>query len=78
MKILEPYLNDTNCLTSKRKEISRRLKGWKHLRAEEGIRSKVANDYYILATPVMVLLNANTKEIIAVPNTMKELVTAAK
>lgn len=31
LKILEPYLNDTNCLTSKRQEISRRLKGMETL-----------------------------------------------
>src|SRR4030042_6844171 len=29
------------------------LKGWTHLRAAEGLRSKVANDYYILGVPVM-------------------------
>ena len=171
MKILEPYINDSNCLTSKRQEISRRLKGmqtlvpgtkapdfslkdlegnlltlgsygtqskyilvifwsadcshcvetinkihpwqqqpeemlkmtviaisldeteteikawdkkgkeltgWRHIRAPEGIRSKVAADYYILATPVMVLLDAKTKEIVALPNTISELMAAAK
>jgi hypothetical protein len=26
-KVLKPYLNDPNCLTSKRMEIERRLKG---------------------------------------------------
>ena len=51
------------------------LTGWKHLRASEGINSKVAYDYYVLATPIMVLLNAKTKEIIATPNTIKELIT---
>ncbi len=54
------------------------LKGWKHLHAAEGIRSKAANDYFILATPVMVLLDAKTKEIVAVPNTLDELMTATK
>jgi len=171
MKVLEPYLKDTNCLTSKRQEIARRLKGmetlvpgskapnialtdmygslfklyefqprvkylllffwsadcshcvemenqlypwqqqpemqqkirvvavsldetdteiaawqkkipqmkgWKHLRAPEGVRSKVASDYYVLSTPVMILLDAKTKEIIALPNTLNELVTAIK
>jgi hypothetical protein len=166
MKILEPYLNDPNCLTSKRQEITRRLKGmetlvpgskapdislkdpagklfelnsfetpcryilllfwsagcshcmemvnslypwqqqteiqqkikvvaisldetvpevkaweqkirqlagWKQLRAEEGISSKVASDYYVLATPVMILLDAKTREIVALPNTLDEL-----
>jgi len=49
------------------------LKGWKHLRAEEGVRSKVASDYYVLATPVMVLLDAKTREIVTAPNTVEEL-----
>jgi len=31
MKVLEPYLNDSNCLTSKRQEIERRLKGMETL-----------------------------------------------
>jgi thiol-disulfide isomerase/thioredoxin len=54
------------------------LKGWQHLRAAEGVRSKTASDYYILSTPVMVLLDAKTKEIVAVPNTLNELMTATK
>lgn len=166
MKVLEPYLNDPVCLTSKRMEIERRLKGmetlvagskapdieltdtqgnlfrlydyhpstpyilllfwsadcshctetvdaiypwqnqpeilqkcsvlaislgetetekaawyrkkntlmdWKHLRADEGIRSKVANDYFILATPVMILMDARTKKIISLPSTFQQL-----
>ncbi len=166
IKILEPYINDTNCLTSKRQEIARRLKGmetlvagsqapdiiledpegvlfelykfnpkaayililfwsadcshcvelteklypflrqpeylqkievvaisldeteteieswgrkiaemkgWKHLCVKEGIRSKEAADYFVLATPVMILLDAGTKKVIAVPNTLNEL-----
>lgn len=166
MKILEPYLDDPNCLTSKRQEITRRLKGmetlivgskapdislmdsqgvlfelnkfettcnyilvlfwsadcshckemtdnlypwqqqpdirqklsvvavsldetdteinawenkilefqgWENIRAEEGVRSKVASDYYILATPVMILLDAKTREIVATPGTVEEL-----
>jgi thioredoxin-related protein len=169
MKILEPYLDDPNCLTSKRQEIARRLKGietlvpgskapdislmdsqgtlfelnkfetpcnyilvlfwsadcshcmemaeklypwqqqpdiikklsvvavsldetdteinawdkkilefqgWEHMRAEEGVRSKVASDYYVLATPVMILLDAKTREIVAAPGTVEELKSA--
>jgi peroxiredoxin len=166
MKILQPYLDDPNCLTSKRQEIARRLKGietlvkgskapdiamkdpdgnlfelsklatpcpyilvlfwsadcehcaamlgnlypwqqqadirqkitvvavsldeteteiqawekkipelqsWKHLRAEDGVRSKAASDYYVLATPVMVLIDAKSREIVAMPNSLEEL-----
>lgn len=49
------------------------LAGWTHLRAEEGVRSKVANDYYILSVPVMILLNSKTKEIIALPQSVEKL-----
>jgi hypothetical protein len=166
MKILEPYLNDPNCLTTKRMEINRRLKGmesltagtrapdiqlkdaegipfnlygfnpssqyilllfwsadcnhcietvdamvpwqrqpgimqklsvvaisldeseteiaawnkkikslpdWKHLRPDEGIRSKVANDYFILSTPVMIMIDSGTKEILSLPSTLSQL-----
>jgi thioredoxin-related protein len=49
------------------------LQGWRHIRAEEGVRSKVASDYYVLATPIMVLLDSKTHEIVAMPNTLEEL-----
>ena len=166
MKVLEPYLNDPNCLTSKKMEIERRLKGmqtlvigskapeiklndskgnlfelnkfqsdekyilllfwsadcshcietvdalypwskqpdilkvlsivavcldetdtevkaweqkikvlteWKHMRAAEGVRSKVASDFFVLATPVMILLDSETKEIKSIPESVKNL-----
>ena len=43
------------------------LPAWKHLRAKEGVNSKIANDYYILATPVFILLNSETRKIIELP-----------
>jgi len=52
------------------------LKSWKHMRAEEGVRSKVANDYFILATPVMIVVDAKTFEIVAMPGNLNELQTA--
>ena len=55
-----------------------KLEGWKHLHAAEGVRSKVAADYFVLATPVMVLLDAKSKEIIASPNTVNELMKAVR
>lgn len=45
------------------------LTGWRHLRAAEGVRSKVAADYFILATPVMVLTDGATGRILAMPET---------
>ena len=47
--------------------------GWKHMRATEGVRSKVASDYFVLATPVMILLDAATKEIVSLPASFPQL-----
>jgi thiol-disulfide isomerase/thioredoxin len=49
------------------------LKGWTHLHADEGLNSKVAEDFYILGVPVMILINSQTKEIIAVPDSTEQL-----
>lgn len=49
------------------------LAGWKHLRAAEGINSKVAGDYFILATPVMILLDSKTREIVSLPASFSQL-----
>ncbi len=57
---------------------STELNGWRHLRATEGINSKIANDYFILATPVMVLLDARTRKITAMPGTPGELASMIK
>ena len=54
------------------------MKGWLHLRASEGIRSKCAADYFVLSTPVMVLVDSKTKNIIALPVTLSELKHALK
>ncbi|MBL7906176.1 MAG: redoxin domain-containing protein [Bacteroidales bacterium] len=64
---------DTEIMAWDRKIIS--LEGWKHLRAAEGINSKVANDYFILATPVMLVVDALTLEIRAMPSTFSEMLT---
>lgn len=49
--------------------------GWKHLNTPEGVRSKVASDYFVLATPELFLLDAKTLNIIAKPKSMEELET---
>jgi thioredoxin-related protein len=54
------------------------LSDWKHLRTSDGIRSKVASDYFVLATPVMVLIDAKTKEIISLPASINELQSSLK
>ena len=49
------------------------LTGWKHLRAKEGVRSKVASDYFVLATPVMILVDSKTKEIVSLPDNFSQI-----
>jgi len=49
------------------------MNGWIHLRAEEGVRSKVARDYFILSVPVMILIDAETKKIIGLPDDTRQL-----
>ena len=51
----------------------KKLQGWKHLRAPDGVRSKVAADYFVLATPVMILIDTKTHEILSLPSTFMEL-----
>ncbi len=66
-------LDETDAEIKKWEQEINKLVGWNHLRAEDGVRSKVANDYFILATPVMILLDSKTNEIVATPNTPDEL-----
>jgi thiol-disulfide isomerase/thioredoxin len=54
------------------------LPGWQHLHSPGGVRSKVAEDYFILATPVMVLIDATTRDVVAVPGTVNELKKVVK
>jgi hypothetical protein len=54
------------------------LTEWRHMRATEGVNSKAAKDYFILATPVMVLIDGKTLEIVATPNTINELIISIK
>jgi len=47
--------------------------GWHHIRAKGGINSAVANAYYILSVPVMVLVDTLTNEIVAFPKSIEGL-----
>lgn len=54
------------------------LPGWKHILAEGGINSAVAGSYFILATPVMVLVDAKTNAIVTLPDSVEQLEAAIK
>jgi len=76
MKVVAISLDETETEIKDWKKKLRELTGWTNLHAEEGVRSKVAGDYYVLATPVMVLLDSKTQIIIALPNTLEEVKAA--
>ena len=74
LDIVAISVDETVSETGKWEKQITEMKGWTHLRAEEGLRSKTANDYYILGVPVMILIDAKSKEIIALPDTAEQLV----
>jgi thioredoxin-related protein len=78
VKVVAISLDETDTEIKAWEQKIKELSGWKHMRAEEGVRSKVASDYYVLATPVMVLLDAKTRTIVALPNTPEELKKALR
>jgi thioredoxin-related protein len=73
LEIVAISLDETDTEIQEWKHKIMELKDWTHLQAAEGLRSKVANDYYIIGIPVMILLNAKTKEIIALPESAEQL-----
>jgi thioredoxin-related protein len=73
LQVIAISLDETEPEIAKWKLKTPELNNWKHLRAVDGIRSKAASDYFVLATPVMVLIDAKTKNIVAMPNTAAEL-----
>lgn len=55
-----------------------KLTGWKHSRPKEGINSPEANAYYVLATPVMILVDSKTNKIVDLPDSAEQLEEAIK
>jgi thiol-disulfide isomerase/thioredoxin len=73
LSVVAVSLDETSTEIAKWDQKHKELTNWLHLRAIEGIRSKAAADYFILATPVMVLMDAQSKTIRSMPVTSKEL-----
>ncbi|MEE4116787.1 MAG: thioredoxin-like domain-containing protein [Marinilabiliaceae bacterium] len=66
-------LDETDRELAKWKESISKLPEWTHLRTEEGMRSKVVNDYYLVGIPVMILIDSETKEVLDLPGTIDQL-----
>jgi len=76
-EIVAVSLDDNEVDIKSWNQLIQQLPGWTHLRAD-GINSRVANDYYLLSTPVMILLDSRTKEILALPASFSELTNMDK
>lgn len=76
LSIVAVSLDDTETEVPKWESTIITLPGWKHLRAKGGVNSKVANDYAILSTPVMFLVDSESNKIVAIPDTLEQLVKA--
>lgn len=72
--IIAVSLDETTEEVKKWEETIIRLPGWIHLRAKGGVNSTVANDYAILSTPAMFLVDSKSNVIHSIPDTLEELV----
>jgi len=74
IEIVSISLDETETEISAWEQSKKDFPGWRHIRAKEGLRSDVVNDYYIIGIPVMVLLDVKTKEILALPESVGQLI----
>lgn len=49
------------------------LPGWNHYRANGGVNSPEAASYFILATPVLILVSSSDNKIVSMPETVEQL-----
>jgi thiol-disulfide isomerase/thioredoxin len=75
LNIVAVSLDETDVEVKKWESAIIVLQGWKHLRAKEGVNSQVANDYAILSTPVMFLIDNTSNKIVAIPQNLEQLIT---
>ena len=73
LSVLAISLDETETEIAAWQKKKEEYKNWKHLHAQGGVNSMEANDFFVLATPVMVLIDQVTKQIVGLPNTFPEL-----
>lgn len=73
LSIVAVSVDDTDTEVKKWETAIISLSGWKHLRAKGGINSKVANDYSILSTPVMFLVDSKSNKVVGTPDNLEQL-----
>jgi len=78
MEVVAVSLDFTDVEIAKWEAAKTGLTPWKHLHAKGGINSPEASAYYVLATPVMILVDPATNKILALPETIQQLKDALK
>lgn len=73
LNIVAVSLDETDAEVKKWESAIIVLPGWKHLRAKGGVNAPVANEYAILSTPVMFLVDSKSNIIKAIPDTLEQL-----
>lgn len=73
LKVFAVSLDDTETEIIEWQQIMPRLTGWQHILTQGGVNSPEANSYFILATPVMVLVNSATNTVVALPESVDQL-----
>ena len=74
LDIIAVSLDETETEVQKWKTAIITLPAWKHLHAKGGVNSPVANDYAILSTPVMFLIDSESNIIVSVPGNLVQLI----
>ncbi|MDD5504616.1 MAG: TlpA disulfide reductase family protein [Candidatus Omnitrophica bacterium] len=68
LDIIAVNLDETEGGIKKWQEMSKTLIGWAHFQVKEGVNSQPANNYSVLSTPVIFLVNAADNKIAANPD----------
>ncbi len=71
--VLAVSLDDTETEIPMWEKASASLSAWTHVRAKGGLLSPEAKAYFVVATPVMVLVDAKTNTIVAMPETARDV-----
>lgn len=76
VEVFAMSLDDTSTEIPVWESTIRELPDWKHIRCAGGVNSVEASAYFILSTPVMILIDAGTNTIVATPETVEQLANA--
>lgn len=76
LSIVAVSLDDTEDEVKVWAQTITQLKGWLHMRAPGGVNSNVANDYALLSTPVMFIVESSSNIIKGTPDSLEKLIKA--